>query len=314
MACTGGERLVKTRHATNAIANVVSLVMAILSRARSWKRRIQTRGPYRDAASSSGEVMNTGRVELLSFQTAMLCNPRSQVVMFLVLTAVLCLPPYYFIISAESIDAIPDLVVVGIMWAPGVAALFTRLVCQKNVRGFGWRLGPSRDLVFSYLLPVAAGLVIYGTVWATGLGDFTAERLARDAGFSVGLDVRSFWRSVFVAATGGFVLEAVLALGEELGWRGLLVPELAKLMPFGKIGFLSGSIWSFFHVPGILFAGYHSAAPVWYGLVVFCVSFIAISFILAWLRFKSGSVWTAVVFHASHNLFIQNLFDRMTVS
>jgi len=47
----------------------------------------------------------------------MLCHARSQVVTFLALTAVLCLPSYYFIISAESIDAIPDLAVVGIMWA-----------------------------------------------------------------------------------------------------------------------------------------------------------------------------------------------------
>jgi membrane protease YdiL (CAAX protease family) len=39
---------------------------------------------------------------------------------------------------------------------------------------------------------------------------------------------------------------------------------------------------------------------------------IADSYILGWLRLKSGSLWTACVLHASHNLFIQAIFDRIT--
>jgi membrane protease YdiL (CAAX protease family) len=241
-------------------------------------------------------------------------DARRHITTFLALTAALCLPSYYSIIAAPSLKQIPDLAVIGIMWAPGVAALATRLIYQRNVRGFGWRLGASRYVFFSYLLPPAAALVVYGAVWATGLGGFSVEHLTVGAGSSRGLASFAFWRSVAVAATGGFVLEAMLALGEELGWRGLLVPELARLAPFERDGLVSGSIWVLFHVPGILFAGYHSRAAVWYGLVVFSASFVAISFILAWLRVKSGSVWPAVIFHASHNLFIQNIFDRLTVS
>lgn len=63
-----------------------------------------------------------------------------------------------------------------------------------------------------------------------------------------------------------------------------------KLVPFGQVGFLSGLVWILFHVPGILFAGYHSTDPVWYGLAAFSASFMALSFVLAWLRLKSGSV------------------------
>jgi hypothetical protein len=35
--------------------------------------------------------------------------------------------------------------------------------------------------------------------------------------------------------------------------------------------------------------------------------------ITTWLRLRSGSVWTAVTMHASHNLFIQGVFDRLTI-
>ena len=72
---------------------------------------------------------------------------RRNILTFLALTVGLCVPAYYRILSAKSIESIPDLVVVGIMWAPGVAALFTRFVYQRNIRGFGWRLGPSRYLM-----------------------------------------------------------------------------------------------------------------------------------------------------------------------
>jgi phosphotransferase system glucose/maltose/N-acetylglucosamine-specific IIC component len=32
-----------------------------------------------------------------------------------------------------------------------------------------------------------------------------------------------------------------------------------------------------------------------------------------WIRLRSGSLWTGAVFHASHNLFIQGVFDLMTI-
>lgn len=39
---------------------------------------------------------------------------------------------------------------------------------------------------------------------------------------------------------------------------------------------------------------------------------ISMSFVYTWFRIKSGSLWTAVILHASHNLFIQNIFTHLT--
>jgi membrane protease YdiL (CAAX protease family) len=41
---------------------------------------------------------------------------------------------------------------------------------------------------------------------------------------------------------------------------------------------------------------------------------ISTSFVFAWLRLKSGSVWPAVFLHASHNAIIQFYLDGLTVS
>jgi membrane protease YdiL (CAAX protease family) len=38
---------------------------------------------------------------------------------------------------------------------------------------------------------------------------------------------------------------------------------------------------------------------------------VSASFMLAWLRLKSDSVWPAAVFHASHNLFVPGVFDSL---
>jgi membrane protease YdiL (CAAX protease family) len=40
---------------------------------------------------------------------------------------------------------------------------------------------------------------------------------------------------------------------------------------------------------------------------------VAMGFPFAWLRLRSGSVWPAAILHASHNLFVQAFFDRVTV-
>ncbi len=40
---------------------------------------------------------------------------------------------------------------------------------------------------------------------------------------------------------------------------------------------------------------------------------VGISFIMAWLRLKSGSLWTAVIFHAALNAHNQGFFQNLTI-
>jgi len=101
------------------------------------------------------------------------------------------------------------------------------------------------------------------------------------------------------------------ALGEEIGWRGFLVPELARLMSFTKLSLLSGLIWAAWHSPLLLFADYNSGTNLWYALGCFSVMVVSISFVFAWMRLKSGSLWPAALLHASHNLFVQGIFDNL---
>jgi CAAX protease family protein len=206
---------------------------------------------------------------------------------------------WWLIISAGSLGVHGGLYVLALMWCPGVSALATRLIFQRNVRGEGWRAGAPRWLALAYVLPLGYAIVAYGFVWLTGLGQ---------------LDLGRFQTGVVTFLVLGAFQSLLSATGEELGWRGFLVPELARTMSFERTAVVSGAIWASWHVPLILFADYNSGTPGWYGVPCFAVMVVAIAFPLAWLRLRSGSVWPAAMLHATHNLFVQGFFDRVTVN
>ena len=203
---------------------------------------------------------------------------------------------YALIISAGSLSVGGGVYVNGLMWSPGIAALLTRVIHQRNVRGEGWGWGGTRWHVLAYFLPLAYAGIAYGAVWLIGLGG-----------------IGTFRTSLLLFVTAGTVQSCLSALGEELGWRGLLVPELAKITDFTRTALISGGAWAFWHTPLILFADYNSGTPKGYALLCFAVTVLGISFPFAWLRLRSNSVWTGMLMHASHNLWIQGFFDRVTI-
>ena len=235
-------------------------------------------------------------------------GPR-RIVAFLVATFALSSLFYARIIADGKMRALPTL---GLMWCPGAAAVIIRLVTQRNLRGAGWTWGSTRWQIASYLIPLGAASAIYGVAWLTGIGglDVSALRLGTSAAAARISPGVTF---VFLATIGFAVSAFVFALGEEIGWRGFLVPELARVTSFTRTAAISGVVWAVYHYPIILFADYNSPAPKMFGITVFSWGVLAMSFVLAWLRLKSGSLWTGVIFHGSHNLFVQQVFDRVTI-
>ncbi|MDY7539607.1 CPBP family intramembrane glutamic endopeptidase [Undibacterium sp. 5I1] len=95
-------------------------------------------------------------------------------------------------------------------------------------------------------------------------------------------------------------LNAIAALGEEIGWRGWL---LTKLMPLGTVPALliSGVVWGLWHAPAILLGYNYGAIPGWHALICMSASCIAFGSVLSWIRLRSGSVWAAALGHGAFN-------------
>jgi membrane protease YdiL (CAAX protease family) len=220
------------------------------------------------------------------------------------------------VLHAGKMDAGNLLYVTGSMWSPALAAFATKAMFGESIRELPWRWGSSRYAWLGYLIPIAYALPVYLVVWLSGLGafadlDFVRKTAAQFgwSNFPPGLALDLF---VVLTATLGMVGKTSRALGEEIGWRGFLVPELAKVVGFPGVGLISGLMWAAYHYPVLIFADYNAGTPVWYGLGCFTLMVVADSIILAWLTLRSGSLWPAAILHGSHNLFIQSIFTPLT--
>jgi len=223
---------------------------------------------------------------------------------------------YYFILSAGSLSAGGGIYVFGLMWMPGVSGLITNLIYEHSLRGMGWKPGRFKYLLLGYLIPLAYCVVVYGITWLTGLGGFpNTSALAQIAQGHPHLSVAgqvAFY--TIPLAIFGPLLGLLSGTGEELGWRGLLLPELMKVHSFNKATLITGAIWTLWHMPLILFADYITPGiPRWYGALMFTFMVTGMNFAFSWLRAKSGSFWPAAMLHSSHNLFVQNIFTPLTI-
>jgi uncharacterized protein len=206
------------------------------------------------------------------------------------------------------------LMIPAVMWCPTLAALVTCRLLGRRFRSLAWRWPNGRYIAAAYFVPLAYAAVAYGAVWALRLGGWNSEFVSQVAQ-RFGLRGMPSWGSltlyILFMATGGMMRSLSTGLGEEIGWRGFLVPELAKQMSFTKVSLLSGIIWAAWHSPLLLFADYNAGTNRWYALGCFTVMVVSISFIFAWMTLKSGSLWPAALLHASHNLFVQGIFDNL---
>lgn len=208
-----------------------------------------------------------------------------------------------------------------LQFSPGIAAIITMLIFQRNLRGLGWQWGKTRYQVLSWILPLALTLIGFGLVWILGFGGFYNEAFLNQAlaemneafGTTIsspylGMSLMLLTNSIF-----GVLFAAIFSVGEEIGWRGFLVAELYKTRSFTQTALISGVIWSVFHFPLIIWA----VAPdmgisVLWLLLMTLISGTGLSVIMAWLRLKSGSLWTAVIFHAAINIYLQGFFQPLT--
>lgn len=242
---------------------------------------------------------------------------RSRVVasigVYIVLTFALSSFFYWKVIHAGSMEAGHGLFVLGLMWSPGVSGLATRLIFQGNLRGEGWGWGKTKYQLWSYLIPLLYASAVYLPLWIAGGFNRDSQIMTMLAGKIPQMPFFARELTIFgLTATIGMIGSCISALGEELGWRGFLVPQLAKVTSFPKLAFISGGIWALWHMPLIVWADYRGAGPVWYSVSCFAVLVMGIAFLFAWMRLKSGSVWTAMLLHASHNIFVQSFFDAQT--
>ncbi|TQV76566.1 CPBP family intramembrane metalloprotease [Aliikangiella marina] len=234
-----------------------------------------------------------------------------QIIVFLVVTSILSGVALYFMKQSNSIEYI-----ILYMLCPGLGAITTKLLFKDSLKTFAFGFNKLKYLAVGYLLPLAYILPIYFSVWIFFDNFPNSEYLSQLTSAVPGLTEGSaILLIVGTSATIGVLGTAVTgALGEELGWRGFLVPKLLAFNSFHKTSLLVGVIWAFWHLPIILYTPYFTGDNIYFGIACHSILVISLSYLLTWLYLKSQSIWPVCLFHASHNVFMQQVLSPLTTN
>lgn len=237
---------------------------------------------------------------------------KRSVIVFLVIVFVLSAIVDYFWIrggqaaSAAGISAL-------LMWCPAVAAFIVRMVYYRKEKLLGFNGCKPVYLLVAFAAPILYCAVSYGMYWLLTPGSFTGSlNLNPPMAAAYGGKAGSSTVFTIIVLLVGFVMSNITAMGEEIGWRGFMLPQMVKIWNVKTAVIVSGLIWAVWHMPIMLAGLYNPGTPWWYQLPMFTLDILAFTVIISVLRLKSGSVWPAILIHASHNYFDQAIFGPLT--
>ena len=231
---------------------------------------------------------------------------------FLVITIAISWPLFLAPLLMNGVDPlVAPLAIQGLwalaMWGPGIAAILTTLIVQKkpfkslNLN----RLGPKRYYLWAWFLPTI--LVVLGGLFTLLFSlanldlEFTLMRSALSSapgGDAIPVGLVILIQIAFAILLAPFI-NVIFALGEELGWRGFLLPNLLPLGQWKAI-IISGVIWGIWHAPAVAQGLNYPGYPVLgiFMMIVFCV---LLGTILSWLYLNTKSPWVAALAHGAIN-------------
>ncbi len=238
---------------------------------------------------------------------------RAQVMKYLVWT--FAVSWFLQIVAAILINndnaAVGRLVIAVCMFAPALGVLLSGATFSE----MGWKPQIRKNIktiLIAWLTPIvltAAGAALHFLIYP-GHFDLSGEYMTASAvtealeqmqvqgmTYPVGINVIS---SVSFAP----LMNMFLALGEEIGWRGFLYPQLKAKLGKRKGWILGGIVWGVWHWPLIGLIGYeygteYPGFPV-VGMLLFCVITVGWGILHDQLYERSGSIWVPAPFPRCH--------------
>jgi membrane protease YdiL (CAAX protease family) len=213
-----------------------------------------------------------------------------------------------------------QMVIMMCMFFPAIGAIFTqKFILHKPLKELGFKLGSWRMYVKVYGLIVFMFIINYTLTWIfvtkpdvtlnSFMNQFSAIKpitLPLPAPVMITL----FAGITFLAAP---VFNMIPSLGEEIGWRGFLLPNLE---PMGKVKAMvfSGMIWALWHTPMILILGFTYGTQAWPGAILHFITVTGLGIWMGHIWFKTRSTILAGFIHAVFNANAYGIWAMIFVS
>ena len=206
----------------------------------------------------------------------------------------------------------PEWLYLALMWIPALAATVSNCVSfREKVEDFsvkklfamgGFRKCKLRYILLGCLLPLVYLMIPYMVYWRLYPENFAYH----------GVRVMLVLKDILPVLVIGTFLSLLSALGEEIGWRGFMVPALYERLGLNKTLLISSLFWCCWHLPLLIGGDYMPGTPLWYQLPAFVLCIFPVGMMAGLLTLESGSVWPAAFLHAAHNNYDQAVFGLIT--
>ena len=206
----------------------------------------------------------------------------------------------------------PEWLIFLLMWVPALSAFIAGAVSLSEGGGkpglrdllamTGIRRCRMRFILLGMALPFAYLFIPYRIYWTMHPECYAYSGTP--------------WLQV-IARVGLYTLISVMvsllsAAGEEIGWRGFMLPALMQRMNAAKAAAAVCLFWSLWHFPLLVWGGYMEGTPLLYRLGAFLLCIFPVGIMAAVVTVCSGSVWPAAFLHAAHNAYDQAVFGPIT--
>jgi membrane protease YdiL (CAAX protease family) len=219
-------------------------------------------------------------------------------------------------LPAQSGEAAYSILISIFSFIPVLAVLLTRILTKDSspwllrpkFRG-NWKTYLTAAFVPSLLM--ALGAVLYFLLFPEQL-DLSAERLVATYGsFGVPADLPHTLAALMRVGIIGILISpfaipiVLFALGEEIGWRGYLLPIFLQLMDTRKAIVLTSILWGLGHAP-LIYLGFnygldYPGAP-FTGIVMMVIVCLVLGIWLSQVTISTQSVIPAAILHGALNL------------
>ena len=208
------------------------------------------------------------------------------------------------IFDNRDMATLPMLWLLTIMWIPGLAAMATTYIVEGlPFKLLGLRFGPMRPYIVTMIAVPLAFAAMYVLSWKLGLAepDWGLKALAALSDTDHDPTLKdALWVMLPMSILGGTGVNALFALGEELGWRGFLLP---RLIPLGKwkAHLYVGLFWGLWHAPIVAVGFNYPANDPIRGVIMMCLMTTIISIFINEMTLRYRSVLLAAWIHGAIN-------------